>query len=145
MIEARVGYFWHFNRLYISQNSELRLRVITKLHDNSSTCYKRIASTLAKALDRFCWKRIRQDVKEFCEHCVVCRRAKIQPQMAATLYPLHVSPRPWHTVGLDYLTHLHVSNGFDSVLIVIDNLTRRAHFLPCRESVTTEETANLFL
>jgi hypothetical protein len=47
--------------------------------------------------------------------------------MAATRYPLPVPPRPWHIVGLDYLTHLHVSNVFDSVLIVVDRLTRMAH------------------
>jgi hypothetical protein len=65
--------------------------------------------------------------------------------MAASLYPLHVPPEPWHTVGLAYLTHLHVSNGFDNVLIVVEHLTRMANFLPCMESVTTEETAKLFL
>jgi hypothetical protein len=67
----------------------------------------------------------------FCERCVMCRRAKNQPRMAATLYPLHVSPTPWHTVGLDYLTHLLMSNGFDNMMIVVDHLTRMAHFLPC--------------
>jgi hypothetical protein len=56
-------------------------------------------------------ERIRQNVTAFCERCVVCRRAKTQPQMAATLYPLLALPIPWHAVGLDYLTHLHVSNG----------------------------------
>jgi hypothetical protein len=91
---------------------ELRLRLITELHESSSAGHKGVASTLAKALDRFWWKRIRQDVKDFCESCVVCRRAKIRPQMVATLYPLLVPPRPWHTVGLDYLTHLSESNGF---------------------------------
>jgi hypothetical protein len=65
--------------------------------------------------------------------------------MATTLYLLHVPPKPWHTFGLDCLTHLHVSNDFDNVLIMVDHLTRMAHFLPCRESVTTEETANLLL
>jgi hypothetical protein len=35
--------------------------------------------------------------------------------------------------------------GFNSVLIVVDHLTRMAHFLPCTETVTTEETATLFL
>jgi hypothetical protein len=70
-----------------------------------------VAGTIAKALDRFLWKRIRKNVKDYCERCVVCRRAKIHPQMAATLYPLFVLPRPWHKVGPDYLTHLLVSNG----------------------------------
>jgi hypothetical protein len=65
--------------------------------------------------------------------------------MAATLYPLHVPPRPWHTAGLDYLTHLPESSGFNNVLIVVDHLTQMAHFLPCTETVTSEETATLFL
>jgi hypothetical protein len=132
-IEARDGYFWRLNRLCISQNSELGLSLITELHESSSAGHRGAPSTLAKALDRLWWKQIRQDVKDFCERCVVCRRAKIKPQMAATLYPLHVppSPRPWHTVGLDYLTHLLESNGFNNVLIVVDHLTRMAHFLPC--------------
>jgi hypothetical protein len=66
----------------------------------------------------------------FCERCVVCQRAKIQPQIAASLYPLLVPPRPWHTIGRDYLTRLLLSNGLDNVLIVVDHLTRMAHF--CR-------------
>jgi hypothetical protein len=65
--------------------------------------------------------------------------------MAAILYPLPVPPRPWHTIGLDYLTHLRESNDFNSVLIIVDHLTRMAHFLQCKEIVTAEETATLFL
>jgi hypothetical protein len=144
-IEARDGYFWRLDRLYIPHNSELRLRLITLVHESSLASHRGVASTLAKALDRFWWRRLRQDVKDFCERYVVCRRAKIQPQMAATLYPLPVPPRPWHTVGLDYLTHIPESNGFNSVLIVVDHLTRMAHFLPCIETVTAEETATLCL
>jgi hypothetical protein len=64
--------------------------------------------------------------------------------MAATLYPLRVPPRPWHTIGLDYFTHLHESNGFNNVLIVVDHLTRMAHFLPCTKIVRAEEIAVLF-
>jgi hypothetical protein len=65
--------------------------------------------------------------------------------MAATLYPLHVPPRPWHISDIDYLTHLRVSNGFESVLIVVDHLTRMAHFMPCIGSVTTEKAATLLI
>jgi transposase InsO family protein len=53
--------------------------------------------------------------------------------------------RPWHTVGLGYLTHLPKGNGFNNVVIVVDHLTRMAHFLPCTKTVTAEETATLFL
>jgi hypothetical protein len=51
--------------------------------------------------------------------------------MAATLYPFSFHTKPWLAIGLDYLTRLAVSNGFDSVLTVVGHLTRMAHFLPC--------------
>jgi hypothetical protein len=91
-----------------------RLVLITLPQDSPLAGHRGVASTLAKALDRFRWKRNRQDVKDFCERCVVCRRAKIQPQIVATFYPLHAPPSPWHTIGLDYLTYFRVSNGFDN-------------------------------
>jgi hypothetical protein len=85
-------------------------------------------------------------VKDFCERRVVCRPGKIQPHAAVTLYyPLLVPPRPWQVASLDHLTHLLVSNGFDIVLIVVDHLSRMAHFLSYTESVTTKETTNLLL
>jgi hypothetical protein len=40
---------------------------------------------------------------------------------------------------------LHVRNGFDSALIVVDHLTRMTHFLPCTESIAAGEAADLFL
>jgi hypothetical protein len=42
------------------------------------------------------------------------------------------------------LAHLAVSNGFDSVLIAVDNLTRMTHFLLWTWSVTTKKNANVF-
>ena len=51
-IEARDGYFLRLDRLSIPQNSELRLRLITKMHESSSAGHRGVASTLAKALDR---------------------------------------------------------------------------------------------
>jgi hypothetical protein len=103
-IEAKDGYFLrHLDRLCVPRNLELRRTLVTEMHDISSAGHKGVASTFAKALDRFCRKRIRQDVKDFCERCGGCRRAKIQPQMDATLYPLLVPRIPWHTFGLDYL------------------------------------------
>jgi hypothetical protein len=92
-IEARAWYFWRLNRLCVPRNFELRLRLITELHVSLLLGHREVASTLAKTLDKFWWKPIRQDMKDNCERCVVCRRrAKVQPQMATTLYPLSLPP-----------------------------------------------------
>jgi hypothetical protein len=72
-IEANARYFCRLDRLRVPRNSELRLRLIKELHDSSSAGHLGVASILAKALDRFWWKRIRQAVKDFCERWVVSR------------------------------------------------------------------------
>jgi hypothetical protein len=46
-------------------------------------------------------------------------------------------------MGLDYSTHLRVSN--DSVLLMVDHLTRMAYFLLCTESVTRKGSTILIL
>jgi hypothetical protein len=145
-MEARDGYFLRLYRLCIPRSSELRLGLIFELHVIQSACHIGVACTLGKSLD-ICFggnEFAAKMWKTFCESCVVCRFAKIQPQMAANFYSLHVPPIPWPTVGVDYLTHLPVSKNFESGLIVVDHMTRMAHFLQCKESVTTKGTVSLF-
>jgi len=47
--------------------------------------------------------------------------------------------------ALDFITDLPLSEGFDSVLVVTDRLTKMVHFVPCNKSITAQQTADLFL
>jgi hypothetical protein len=55
-VEAIAGHFWRLDRLCIPRNSELRLRLITEMHESSAADHIGVASTPPKALDRFWWK-----------------------------------------------------------------------------------------
>ncbi len=53
---------------------------------------------------------------------------------------------PFETVALDFITKLPISQGYDSILTVTDHdCTKAAIFIPCRESMTAEETAGLII
>ncbi len=53
---------------------------------------------------------------------------------------------PFETVTLDFITKLPISQGYDSILTVTDHdCTKAAVFIPCKESITTEETAGLIV
>jgi hypothetical protein len=99
-IETIARYVWRLNHICVPRNSKLRLRLIFDLHESQLVGHRGVDGTLAKALDMLWWKQIPQDVKGFCERCVVYRRAKLQPQMATTLFPLPVPPKHWGTLGL---------------------------------------------
>jgi hypothetical protein len=62
------------------------------------------------------------------------------------LYPLPIPSRPWESIGMDFLGSLPKSKtDNDMILIIIDHLTKMAHFVPTQSTVTSKETANLFL
>ncbi len=53
---------------------------------------------------------------------------------------------PFKTVALDFITKLPISQGYDSILTVTDHdCTKAAIFIPCKESMTAEETAGLIV
>jgi hypothetical protein len=46
---------------------------------------------------------------------------------------------------MDFITNLSSSKTFDSVFVVVDRLTKMAHFMPCNKTIIGEETARLFM
>jgi hypothetical protein len=46
---------------------------------------------------------------------------------------------------MDFIVDLPKSKSFDSVFVVVDRLTKMAHFVPCDKTITSKETTRLFL
>ena len=86
------------------------------------------------------------DCKEYVDKCIVCNRAKPDRRGSAPVNPLPVPAYPWEVVGVDYVTNLPKSgkSKYTAVMIVVCHLTKMAHFIPCTDEVTAEESADLF-
>ncbi len=98
---------------------------------------------------RYWWPNMRQDIMDYVRGCVECQRNKIntRPTKAPLLpiLPIHEA-MPFETVALDFITKLPVSQGYDSILTVTNHdCTKAAVFIPCKESMTAEETAGLIV
>ena len=52
---------------------------------------------------------------------------------------------PWVDVSVDIITDLPLSNGYDSILVIIDRFSKEVEFIPCNKTVITLETAKLYL
>jgi hypothetical protein len=61
------------------------------------------------------------------------------------LHPLPVPEGKWKSVTMDHITGLPVSKGFDSILVIVDRFTKRAHFVPCRKDDDTHALASIFV
>jgi hypothetical protein len=122
----------------------------TVIHDNHDLAiaghpgYIKTYSRIARA---YYWPNMGKDIRKHVQECDACQRTKPSNHPpAGQLHPLPIPGRPWESIGMDYLGPVPKSaSGKDMILIAIDRLTKMARFIPTHSSVTSKETADLFL
>ena len=85
------------------------------------------------------------DYKLYCQHCVICNRAKPDRRGGASLQQLGIPEYPWEIVAIEFVNALPKSGlyGRANVIIMTCHLTKMAHFVPCRKEITIEESTDL--
>jgi len=53
--------------------------------------------------------------------------------------------REWKSIAMDFITDLPKSKRYDTILVVIDWLTKMGHFIPCSKDLDERQFANLFI
>jgi hypothetical protein len=61
------------------------------------------------------------------------------------LHPSETPDAPWDTISVDFIVELPESHGYDTIMCVVDSLTKHAHFIPMHTTINAEGMALLFL
>nr|GFD28750.1 putative reverse transcriptase domain-containing protein [Tanacetum cinerariifolium] len=83
----------------------------------------------------FWWSGMKRDVATFVSRCLVCQQVKIEHQRASgLLQPLDIPVWKWDEISMDFFTGLpRTQRRHDAIWVVVDCLTKSAHFLPIRK------------
>jgi len=75
----------------------------------------------------------------------ICDRNKNHTeQLAGKLMLNSIPKKPWAHISADFITKLPLAQGYDSILVVVDQLTKMVHFIPTTEKTLAEGLARLF-
>jgi len=58
--------------------------------------------------------------------------------------PNLISEKPWTYISADFITKLPIVQGYNSILVVVDRLTKMVHFISTTEKTSVEGLARLF-
>jgi len=58
--------------------------------------------------------------------------------------PNSIPEKPWTHILADFITKLPLAQGYDTILVVVDRLTKMVHFIPTTERTSAEGLARLF-
>ena len=83
-------------------------------------------------------------VKNYVTGCDTCQRMKNRPQQPyGLLQPNKVPNGPWEIISTDLITQLPESDGYNAICVVVDRLTKRAHFFPITNQFSAKDNAQL--
>jgi len=132
-------------KVYVPKDEKLRAEIIRLYHDMLIGGHGGQWKTVELVTHNFWWPGITKEVKRYVEGCNACQYNKNHTeQPAGKLMPNSIPEKPWTHISADFITKLPLVQGYDSILVVVDQLTKMVHFIPTTEKTSAEGLARLF-
>ncbi|GJY42186.1 retrotransposon-related protein [Tanacetum coccineum] len=133
-------------KLVVGKDEAVRNEILNHFHEGAIGGHSGVKVTTQKLCSLFYWKGLRKQVKNFVRECLVCQRYK--PDLAAypgLLQPLPIPEKVWTSVSMDFIEKLPKSQGKTAILVVVDRLSKYAHFVALSHPFTAVQVAQVFL
>ncbi|KAJ1598355.1 hypothetical protein NDA14_006133 [Ustilago hordei] len=127
----------------------LRFMVMTQCHDGITAGHVGRDATIKAAQRHYWWPNMTAWIADYVASCPVCARYKAPHHCPyGLLQPLATPDRPWGSISLDFIEGLppskkYDSKTYDSILVIVDRLTKFAILAPTHKTVMAKQTAVL--
>lgn len=136
---------FHHGRMVIPEIHNLKLKLLQEAHDTPVGGHGGFLKTYKRLFSRYYWPKMKQDVREFVQQCIICQQQKYQTLAPkGLLQPLPIPNRIWEDVSMDFIIGLPPPIRFDTILAVVDRLSKYAHFICLSHPYTAKGVATIF-
>src|SRR5260370_1169215 len=108
----------------------LHSKILFYYHDSALTSHPGHAKTIELITHDYNWPGLNSAVHRYVRSCNLCQQNK--PSRHAPygdLILLEIPDRNWESISLDFITDLPLSHNFNTLLVVVDHLSKQAHFV----------------
>ncbi|GJZ04061.1 putative reverse transcriptase domain-containing protein [Tanacetum coccineum] len=93
------------------------------------------------------WPNMKADIATYVSKCLTCAKVKAEHQKPSGLLQQPEIPVwKWERITMDFITKLpRTPSGYDSIWVIVDRLTKSAHFIPMNEKYKMEKLTRLYL
>jgi len=131
--------------VYVPAVNKLKLELLKECHDVPTAGHLGQEKTLELLSRNYYWPQMGAFVNEYVRTCDTCARNKSSRHAPyGPLQPLLIPPGPWKSISMDFVVELPPSEGLDAIYVCVDRLTKMAHFIPTKTTITAEGTVRLF-
>ena len=140
------GHLWYREKIWIPEDEGLRTTIISQCHDNSLAGHGGTAKTTELVSRQYYWPKMRETIKRYVKNCDTCQRSKaVRHAPYGLLQPNEVLDQPWRAIAIDFITDLPESDRYNTILVIIDRLTKMSHFISCKKDLDTRQFTTIFM
>jgi hypothetical protein len=125
----------------------IRELILKEAHETTYSIHPGSEKMYQDLKKRFWWYGMKREISEYVAVCDSCQRIKAEHQRpAGLLQPLQIPQWKWDEIGMDFIVGLpRTRTGYDSIWVVVDRLTKAAHFIPVKTTYNSAVLAELYI
>ncbi|WVZ57861.1 hypothetical protein U9M48_008196 [Paspalum notatum var. saurae] len=145
--EDEQGTLWYKNRICVPNVDSIRKWILSEAHDTAYSIHSGSTKMYYDLKERFWWYGMKRAVAEYVAICDTCQRVKAEHQRpAGLLQPLKMPEWKWKEITMDFIMGLpHTQKGYNLIWVVVDRLTKAAHFIPVNTTYSGAKLAELYI
>nr|GEU52922.1 retrovirus-related Pol polyprotein from transposon TNT 1-94 [Tanacetum cinerariifolium] len=135
------------NKSWLVCFGDLRALIMHESHKSKYSIHSG-SDKMYRDLKKLYWRpNLKADITTYITKYLTCSKVKAEHQKPSGLLVQPEIPQcKWEKITMDFITKLpKTSSGYDTILVIVDHLTKSAHFLPMKETDTMERCTRLYL
>jgi hypothetical protein len=138
---------WFKNRLVVPKVPELHQLILNEAHLTRFSIHPGSNKMYHDLKQRFWWTKMKIEIARYVALCDTCWKVKVvHLKSVGELQPLPILAWKWEDISMDFIVGLpKTSKGFDAIWVIVDRLTKSAHFLLVQITYPANRCAKLYV
>lgn len=135
------------NRLVVPNIQMLRHEILEEAHGSAYAVHPGSTKMYRTLKEYYWWPNMKREIAAYVSRCLICQQVKAERQKPSGLQqPLQIPVWKWDHITMDFVYSLpRTRDGHDGIWVIVDRLTKSAHFLPVRKTYKLEKLAELYV
>ncbi|KAJ0911154.1 putative nucleotidyltransferase, Ribonuclease H [Helianthus annuus] len=134
-------------RIWVPVYGGLRDVILQEAHSSKYSVHPGADKMYQDLKANYWWIGLKKSVAEHVAKCLTCAQVKAEHQKPSGLLQQPEIPKwKWEMVTMDFITKLpKTRKGNDTIWVIVDRLTKSAHFLPIKETYSSDMLAQFYV
>jgi hypothetical protein len=141
------GTLWYKKRICVPELKEIRESIFREANDLAYSIHLGSTKMYHDLKSRYWWYGMKRAIAEYVALCDNCQRVKAEHQRPTELLqPLKISEWKLEEISIDFIVGLpKTQSGYDSIWVIVDRLSKVAHFIPVKTTYKGTKLAELYI